>query len=51
LGEINAKLMTGNYVTEQKFQVVGDGMNIPYDGILGKDKQATIDYVKLSWEK
>jgi hypothetical protein len=50
LGEVNAKLIIGNYETEHKFQVIGDGINIPYDGILGKDyfesKQATIDYMR-----
>jgi hypothetical protein len=50
LGEVNAKLIVGNYETEHKFHAVGSGMNIPCDGILGKDffesKQATIDYVR-----
>jgi hypothetical protein len=50
LGEVNAKLIVGNYETEHRFQVIGDGINIPYDGIPGKDffesKQATIDYVR-----
>ena len=50
LGEINVKLTTGNFETEHKFQVTGDGVNIPCDGILGKDffeaKQATIDYAR-----
>jgi hypothetical protein len=49
LGEVDPKLIVGNYETEHKFHVVGSGMNIPCDGILGKDffesKQATIDYV------
>jgi hypothetical protein len=50
LGEVNAKLIVGNYETEHKFHVVGSGMNIPRDGILGNDfsesKRATIDYVR-----
>jgi hypothetical protein len=50
LEEVNAKLTVGNYETEHKFHVVGSGMNIPCDGILGKDffesKRATIDYVR-----
>jgi hypothetical protein len=37
LGEVDAKLIIGNYETEYEFQVVGDGINNPYDGILGKD--------------
>jgi hypothetical protein len=49
-GEVNVRLTTGNFETEHKFQVIGDGMNIPCDGILGRDffedKQATIDYVR-----
>jgi hypothetical protein len=48
LGEIELELSTGDHETEHKFQVVGDGINIPYDGILGKDffedKKAKIDY-------
>jgi hypothetical protein len=50
LGEVDAKLMIGDYETEHQFQVIGDGINIPYDGILGKDffesKQATINYMR-----
>jgi hypothetical protein len=50
LGEVDAKLIVGNYEMEHKFHVVGSGVNIPCDGILGKDffesKQATIDYVR-----
>jgi hypothetical protein len=50
LGEIEVKLMTENHKTEHKFHVVGDGIKIPYDGILGKDffgnKQATVDYMR-----
>jgi hypothetical protein len=50
LGEVNAKLTVGNYETEHKFQVIGDGINIPYDGVLGKhffeSRQATIDYMR-----
>jgi hypothetical protein len=49
LGEVDAKLMIGNCETEHKFQVV-EGINIPYDGILGKDffesKKATINYMR-----
>jgi hypothetical protein len=44
------RLIMVNYKTEHKFHVVGDGINIPYDGILGKNffdsKQATINYVR-----
>jgi hypothetical protein len=43
-------LIVGYYETEHKFHVVGSGMNIPCDCILGKDfferKRATIDYVR-----
>jgi hypothetical protein len=50
LGEVNAKLIVGNYETEHKFQVIGDGINNPYDGILGKDffesRGATTDYMR-----
>jgi hypothetical protein len=50
LGDVNAKLRVVNYETEHRFQVIGDVINIPYDGILGKDffesKQATVDYVR-----
>jgi hypothetical protein len=50
LGEVDAKLIIGNYETEHEFQVVGDRINIPYDGILGKDffesKQATTDHMR-----
>jgi hypothetical protein len=50
LGETNVKLTVGNYETEHKFQVIGDGANIPCDGILGQDffesKGATIEYIR-----
>jgi hypothetical protein len=49
-GEINAKLRSGNHEAEDEFQATGDGVNVPYDGILGKgfleDKRATTDYAK-----
>jgi hypothetical protein len=39
-----------NYKTEHKFHAVGGGINIPYDGILGKDffesKQATLNFLR-----
>jgi hypothetical protein len=48
LGKVNVNITIGNYETDHKFQVIGDGINIQYGGILGKDffesKQATIDY-------
>jgi hypothetical protein len=34
---VNAKLIARNYETEHRFQVIRDRINIPYDGILGKD--------------
>jgi hypothetical protein len=36
-GEINVRLTTGNFETKHKFQIIGNCVNIPYDGILGKD--------------
>jgi hypothetical protein len=35
LGELQVKLIVGNYETEHTFHVVGDGVNIPYDGLIG----------------
>jgi transposase InsO family protein len=50
LGEVDVKLMIGNYEIEHKFHIVGEGIDIPYDGVLGKDffesNQATIDYLR-----
>jgi len=50
LGEIEIGLSTGNHETKHVFHVVGDGIRIPYDGILGQDffisKRARIDYEK-----
>jgi hypothetical protein len=48
LGEVMLKLSTETHETDHKFQIVGDGINIPCDGLLGKDffenKKAKIDY-------
>jgi hypothetical protein len=48
LGEIEITLSIFRHETEQTFHVVGDGMNIPFHGILGKDffekEQVKIDY-------
>jgi hypothetical protein len=48
LGELNIGLCTKGHKMEHPFQIVGDGIDIPYDGILGKDfferKGAKIDY-------
>jgi hypothetical protein len=42
------KLSTETHETDHKFQIAGDGINIPCDGLLGKDffenKKAKIDY-------
>jgi hypothetical protein len=50
LGEINMGLSTENYETTHNFHIVGDGILITYDGILGQDffvsKRARIDYKK-----
>ena len=37
LGEIEMGLSTENRETKHIFHVVGDGIRIPYDGILGQD--------------
>jgi hypothetical protein len=47
LGEIEMRLRTGNNETTHVFHVVGNGIRIPYDGILGQDftsKKAQIDF-------
>jgi hypothetical protein len=48
LGEIEMSLSTENYETTHNFHIVGDGVRIPYDGILGQDfftsKKAKIDF-------
>jgi hypothetical protein len=36
LGEIVLKLSTHNHETEHPFQIVGDAINIPCDGIIGR---------------
>lgn len=50
LGETEMGLSTENYETTHIFHIVGNGIRIPYDGILGQDffvsKRATIDYKK-----
>jgi hypothetical protein len=50
VGEIEMKLSTENHKTMHVFQIVGDGIRIPYDGILGQDffvsKKRKIDYKK-----
>ena len=50
LGEIALRLSTENHETTHNFHVVGDGIRIPYDGILGQDffasKKANIDFQK-----
>lgn len=50
LGEFEMVLSTENYETAHTFHIVGDGIRIPYDGILGQDffenKRAKIDYKK-----
>jgi hypothetical protein len=44
------KLTVGNHESEHKFRIVGDGVNIPYNGLVGRDffqnKQANIDYMQ-----
>jgi len=49
IGEIEMKLSTENHKTTHVF-IVGDGIRIPYDGILGQDffvsKRVKIDYKK-----
>jgi hypothetical protein len=37
LGEVMLKLSTESHETDHKFQIVGDGINIPCDGLLSKD--------------
>jgi len=37
IGEIEMKLSTQNHKTTHVFHIVGDGIRIPYDGILGSD--------------
>ena len=41
-------LSTGNYETSHTSRIVGDGIRIPYDGIMDQDffvnKRARIDY-------
>jgi hypothetical protein len=48
LGEVMLKLSTETHETDHKFQIVGDGINIRCDGLLGKDffenKKTKIDY-------
>jgi hypothetical protein len=48
LGEAEMGLSTENYKTTHIFHIVGDGIRIPYDGILGQEffisKRARIDY-------
>jgi hypothetical protein len=48
LGELKIRLCTAGHETEHPFQIVGDGIDIPCDGILGKDfferERVKIDY-------
>jgi hypothetical protein len=48
LGELNIRQCTAGGETEHPFQIVGDGTDIPCDGILGKaffeKEKARIDY-------
>ena len=48
LGELNIRLCVAGHEIEHPFQIVGDGVDIPCDGILGKDffekEKAKIDY-------
>jgi hypothetical protein len=37
IGEIEMKLSTESHKTMHVFHIVGDGIRIPYDGILGQD--------------
>jgi hypothetical protein len=37
LGELQVKLIVANYETEHTFHVVGDGVNTPYDGLIGRN--------------
>jgi len=50
LGEIEIGLSTEDHQTTHIFHIVGDGIRIPYDAILGEDflisKRAKIDYMK-----
>ena len=50
LGETEMGLSTENHETKHIFHVVGNGIRIPHDGILGQDffmsKRARIDYKK-----
>jgi len=50
LSEIEMSLSTDNYETTHIFHIVGDGIGIPYDGILCQyffiRKRAKIDYKK-----
>jgi hypothetical protein len=50
LGEIEMVLSTENYEPAHTFHIVGDGIRIPYYGIIGQDffesKRARIDYEK-----
>jgi hypothetical protein len=55
--ELQATLIIENHENEQSFHVVGDGLNIPYDGLLGRDffqsKRASIDCTRRedSWDR
>jgi hypothetical protein len=48
LGELKIRLCAAGHEREHPFQIVGDGIDIPCDGILGKDffekEKAKIDY-------
>ena len=50
IGETEMKLSTENHKTTHVFHIVGYGIRIPYDGILGQDflvsKRAKIHYKK-----
>jgi hypothetical protein len=55
--ELQAKLIIENHENEQSFHVVGDGLNIPYDGLLGRyffeSKRASINCTRreVSWDR
>jgi len=50
VGEIEMKLSAENHKMTHVFHIVGDGIRIPYDGILGQDffvsKRVKSDYKK-----
>jgi hypothetical protein len=57
LGELKVKLIVGNYETEHKLHVVGDGVNISYNGLVGRDffRKSKLTLIicrrKLLWDR